>query len=97
MADDIQPNVLADDWTVASPEDVGLDGDLLRGIGPHFESWTDTNAHAILIARHGKLVYEHYFTGEDWKWGEALGRVAMQRFVRGNCPMIAAPVQGDVD
>ena len=59
-----------------SPELQGLDGDLLRGIGPHFESWTDTNAHAILIARHGKLVYEHYFTGEDWSWGKALGRVA---------------------
>lgn len=75
MADDIQPASLADGWTVASPESVGLDGDLIRGIGPHFDSWTDANAHAILIARHGKLVYEHYFTGEDWKWGEALGRV----------------------
>jgi CubicO group peptidase (beta-lactamase class C family) len=76
MADDTQPAALADGWVVASPESVGLDGDLIRGIGPHFESWTDTNAHAILIARHGKLVYERYFTGEDWKWGEALGRVA---------------------
>jgi CubicO group peptidase (beta-lactamase class C family) len=76
MADDIQPATLADRWTVATPESVGLDGDLLRGIGPHFESWTDANAHAILIARHGKLVYEHYFTGEDWAWGKALGRVS---------------------
>jgi len=75
MADDIQPAALADGWTVASPDSVGLDGNLLRSIGPHFESWTDTNAHAILIARHGKLVYEHYFTGEDWAWGKELGRV----------------------
>ena len=79
MADDIQPAALADGWTVASPESVGLDGDLIRGIGPHFESWTDTNAHAILIARHGKLVYERYFTGEDWAWGKALGRVDLRR------------------
>ncbi|MBA4096965.1 MAG: hypothetical protein C0484_09395 [Rhodospirillum sp.] len=75
MADDI-PATLADGWTVASPESMGLDGELIRGIGPHFESWTDTNAHAVLIARHGKLVYERYFTGEDWAWGKALGRVA---------------------
>jgi len=76
VADDIQPAALADGWTVGSPESMDLDGDLLRGIGPHFESWTDTNAHAILIARHGKLVYEHYFTGEDWAWGKPLGSVA---------------------
>ena len=75
MAEDIQPATLADGWAVASPESVDLDGDLIRGIGLHFESWTDTNAHAVLIARHRKLVYERYFTGEDWKWGEALGRV----------------------
>src|ERR1700737_1805682 len=28
---------------------------------------------------------------------EVLGRVTMQVFVRGDCTMIAAPVQGDVD
>ncbi|HET6159726.1 MAG TPA: serine hydrolase [Dongiaceae bacterium] len=75
MADDIQPASLADGWSVASTESVGLNGELIRGIGPHFESWTDANAHAILIARHGKLVYEHYFTGEDRAWGKELGRV----------------------
>ncbi|HEV8390539.1 MAG TPA: serine hydrolase, partial [Dongiaceae bacterium] len=75
MADDIQPASLADGWAVASPESAGLNGDLIRGIGPHFESWTDANAHAILIARRGKLVYERYFTGEDQAWGKALGRV----------------------
>jgi CubicO group peptidase (beta-lactamase class C family) len=76
MADDSQPSPLADGWPVSSPEDVGLDGSLIRGIGPHFESWTDANAHAILIARHGKLIYEHYFTGEDTAWGKPLGRVS---------------------
>jgi CubicO group peptidase (beta-lactamase class C family) len=53
-----------------------MDGELLRGIAPHFEAWTDANAHAVLIARHGKLVYERYFTGDDWAWATHLGRVA---------------------
>ncbi len=75
MTSDIQPADLADGWPVSSPESQDLDGDLIRAIGPHFESWTDANAHAILIARHGKLVYEHYFTGEDQAWGRQLGRV----------------------
>ncbi len=76
MTDGSQPASLADGWPVSSPESAGLNGELIRGIGPHFETWTDANAHAILIARHGKLVYEHYFTGEDQAWGKPLGRVA---------------------
>lgn len=70
-----RPVDLQDGWPVGSPESAGLDDAVLRGIGPHFESWTDANAHAILIARHGKLVYERYFTGEDQSWGKPLGRV----------------------
>jgi hypothetical protein len=79
MADDfnaaIEPADMADGWPVAAPEKMGLDGELIRGIGPHFDSWTDANAHAILIARHGTLVYERYFTGEDQIWGKPLGSV----------------------
>jgi CubicO group peptidase (beta-lactamase class C family) len=79
MADDfnaaIEPADMADGWPVAAPEKMGLDGELIRGIGPHFDSWTDANAHPILIARHGTLVYERYFTGEDQIWGKPLGSV----------------------
>ncbi|AVA22881.1 MULTISPECIES: serine hydrolase [unclassified Rhizobium] len=70
------PEVSADGWISSIPEEHGFDADRLRGIGPHFEAWTEANAHAILIARHGKLVYERYFTGEDRTWGTPLGRVA---------------------
>ena len=75
MMADGTPADLTDGWHVATPESVGLDGDLLRQIGPHFTEWDDANAHAILIARHGKLVYEHYFTGPDTAWGRPLGTV----------------------
>lgn len=72
---DGNPANLADGWRVATPESVGLDGDLIRQIGPHFTEWTDANAHAVLIARHGTLVYEHYFTGIDQAWAKPLGTV----------------------
>ena len=75
IPNDSLPTELPDGWPIGSPESAGLNSDLLRGIGRHFESWTDANAHAILIARHGKLVYERYFTGEDQAWGKPLGRV----------------------
>jgi CubicO group peptidase (beta-lactamase class C family) len=79
---DIRPAAMTDEWSVSSPDEMGLDGKLLHGIGPHFESWTDANAHAILIARHGTLVYERYFTGEDQAWGKPLGRVAYDAGMR---------------
>lgn len=43
----------------------GMDADLLAGLGPQFEAWTDANVYAALIVRHGKLVYGGYFSGED--------------------------------
>src|SRR5262245_6220119 len=65
----------SDDWTTSTPEAEGLDARVLEGLAPHFEAWTATNVHAALIARHGKLVYERYFAGEDKAWATRLGRV----------------------
>lgn len=58
-----------DGWPVAPPEQQGLDPVSIAAIGPRFEKWTDATMHAVLIVRHGVLVYEHYFTGEDHRWG----------------------------
>lgn len=69
------PAETQDGWPVSSPEAEGLDAELLGGLGPQFEAWSEANAHAVLIASHGKLVYERYFTGEDWAWATPLGRV----------------------
>jgi CubicO group peptidase (beta-lactamase class C family) len=72
-----------DGWPVAPPEEHGLYAALLAEIGPRFEAWADANMHAILVARDGLLVYEHYFTGEDSHWGQgAIGRVAYDASMR---------------
>ena len=49
---------------------------LICGIGPRLEGWTEANPHAVVVARHGVLVYEHYFTGKDSRWNTPLGIVA---------------------
>ncbi len=59
-----------DGWTTASPAAVGMSTDDLRQLTDHIskQAPTDVNTpylHAILIARHGKLVYEEYFHGFD--------------------------------
>jgi CubicO group peptidase (beta-lactamase class C family) len=40
------------------------------------ENSKPTNVHAVLVARHGTLTFEHYFAGEDEHWGHPVGEVA---------------------
>jgi hypothetical protein len=28
---------------------------------PRFAAWTEADVHAVLVVRHGSLVFEHYF------------------------------------
>jgi len=59
-----------DGWTTATPAAAGLSAAALERLTEHVraqvpESVTTPYLHAILIARHGKLVYEEYFHGFD--------------------------------
>ncbi len=65
-----------DGWSVAAPEQAGLDPRVLCAVGPRFAAWKAANLHAVAVARGGKLVYEHYFPGEDAIGGRPLGVVA---------------------
>jgi CubicO group peptidase (beta-lactamase class C family) len=69
------PAVMPDGWKVAAPEEMGLDAAQLCAMGKRFEGWAEANAHAIVVARHGALVYERYFAGPDEVWGNPIGTV----------------------
>ncbi|CAH2599035.1 Serine hydrolase [Rhodovastum atsumiense] len=58
-----------DGWEMASPASVGLDPAPLARIAERFAAWPEANIHAVLVARHGRLVCEHYFSGRDETWG----------------------------
>jgi CubicO group peptidase (beta-lactamase class C family) len=77
-----RPAELPDGWPVAAPEDQGLDPVAICAIGPRFEAWKEANVHAVVVIRHGVLVYERYFAGEDERWGRPLGRVAYDARMR---------------
>jgi CubicO group peptidase (beta-lactamase class C family) len=64
-----------DGWKVAAPETLGLDAATLCALVPRFEAWKAADLHAVLVARHGTLVFEHYFQGADERWGRSLGSV----------------------
>ena len=67
------PAKLDDGWTIASPERVGLDGARLCMIEQRLKL-TDSDIHAVVIARHGKLAFEQYFSGIDQPWGKPEAR-----------------------
>jgi CubicO group peptidase (beta-lactamase class C family) len=66
------PLKLDDGWTIASPDSVGMDGARLRTIESRL-ALTGDKLHAVVIARHGKLVFEQYFAGLDQPWGSPAG------------------------
>jgi CubicO group peptidase (beta-lactamase class C family) len=73
MAACAPPPAGADGWPVAEPDSVGLDADRLCALTPWIAGWKDGDIHAVLVARHGKLVFEQYFSGADENWGRPLG------------------------
>jgi CubicO group peptidase (beta-lactamase class C family) len=67
------PATLDDGWVTATPGSVGLDGTRLCGIADRLK-FADFDVHAVVIVRHGKLVFEQYFAGYDEPWGKGGGQ-----------------------
>ena len=67
------PAALGDGWTIDSPESAGLDSVRLCAIAARLKE-TEANVHAVVIVRHGKLVFEQYFAGYDEPWGQNDGQ-----------------------
>lgn len=67
------PAKLDDGWTIAAPDEAGLDGERLCTIESRLKL-TDSDIHAVIIARHGKLAFEQYSSGLDQPWGRPEAR-----------------------
>ncbi|MEH2613592.1 serine hydrolase domain-containing protein [Bradyrhizobium sp. AZCC 1693] len=64
------PASIGDGWPTATPESVGLDGPRLCTIAARLKE-IQANVHAVVVVRHGKLVFEQYFSGPDERWDVA--------------------------
>ena len=60
----------------ASIADSGMDTVALKKVDTAIRNGTYPNIHSLLIARHGKLLYENYWPGKDESWGLDLGVIA---------------------
>lgn len=64
-----------DDWETARPEEVGLDVAALCRITNELADQNRWNIHAVVVVRHGKLVFEAYAAGEDEDWSGPVGHI----------------------
>jgi len=61
----VQPTQLDDGLPVAPMYNEGMDTGKIVTLTKQILADTFTNIHSMLICRHGKLIYENYFAGED--------------------------------
>jgi hypothetical protein len=67
------------DWTIANPESAGLRSEPLRDLVEWLDGFGQGNIHSVLVARQGRLLFEHYRVGEDQCWGAARERGSWTR------------------
>jgi CubicO group peptidase (beta-lactamase class C family) len=61
------PLALNDGWSIDTPEALGFDRSRLCGLADRLREADDV--HSVVVARHGRLVFEQYFAGYDEPWG----------------------------
>lgn len=59
---------IGDGWPIATPQQRGFDAGGLCAVGPRIAALDKANAHGVVVARDGALVYEAYFAGNDQRW-----------------------------
>jgi CubicO group peptidase (beta-lactamase class C family) len=69
------PAAMSDGWQVSPAAQQGLDPQLICSIGPALAKLTAADPHGVVVIRHGVLVYEQYFAGEDVRGWISLGVV----------------------
>ena len=66
---------IAEGWPLTTPEEAGFRADVVDRLDAAVEQGKLPNLHAVLVARDGQLVFEHYYEGVDEAWGAPLGHV----------------------
>ncbi len=63
MKSEVIRQTASNDWETSSPASVGLSSIMLDSMENAIKSGTLTKIGSVLVARHGKLVFENYFDG----------------------------------
>lgn len=63
-------------WERIAPREAGFADDVEARLERLIADKRAWGLHGVVVARHGKLVLERYFEGDDEIWGRSIGRVA---------------------
>ncbi len=87
------PASTSDGWQIAPAAGVGFDPALLCQWVEHRLTTPADNVHAVIVVRHGSLVFERYFSGADDSVGKgALGEVVYDRTMQHDMRSISKSV-----
>ncbi|SDF57656.1 serine hydrolase domain-containing protein [Chitinophaga filiformis] len=78
-ANNSSPAKLTDGISVASLKEERINEDKINALAEEIGKNTYPNIHSLLISRHNRLVYEHYWPGEDQRWGNPTGVIPHDR------------------
>jgi CubicO group peptidase (beta-lactamase class C family) len=69
------PAAMSDGWPISPSAQQGLDPQLICSTGLGLAKLTEADPHGVVVIRHGVLVYEQYFAGDDIRGWTPLGVV----------------------
>lgn len=81
-------------WECISPEQAGLNSEFIEKLETGHKQGRYENLHSIVVVRHGKLVFERHYEGEDERHGKPLGRIDHGPEIRHDIRSIAKNVVG---
>jgi CubicO group peptidase (beta-lactamase class C family) len=84
----------ADDWQSIAPADAGFAPNVGELLDQAVEQGDLPNLHAVVVARRGKLVLEHYYQGRDERWGQPLWIVTFGPEVKHDLRSISKSIVG---
>lgn len=59
------------DWQTASPAEVGFAPEMETRLDKLIADKRIWNPHGVIVARHGRIVLERYFAGEENNWARS--------------------------
>jgi CubicO group peptidase (beta-lactamase class C family) len=85
---------LADEWQTVAPVDAGFAPDVGELLDRAVGRGDLPNLHAVVVARHGRLVLERYYQGSDERWGQSLGTVTFGPDVKHDLRSVSKSIVG---
>jgi len=83
------------EWRKAAPETVGMRGETLAALPRWLDGLPGSNLHGIAVARNGRLIFEHYRSGDDERFGMVTHGPAVKHDLRSVTKVVIGLLIGD--